>query len=88
MPRASKRRYAGKQLVEELNLVVAQLIKENRQLKRQVQKLSEGVTSAGSNTVDRGLRSIQRRAQEALRSKPTRRRRTRQKSARKTRSAK
>ena len=38
MPRT--RRLGGHELVEQLNAVVAQLIKENRKLKRQVDKLT------------------------------------------------
>jgi hypothetical protein len=61
-----RRRLGGHQLVEQLNVVVAQLIKENRKLKRQVEKLTERSTSASSGTVDRSLRTIQRRVQKAL----------------------
>lgn len=61
-----RRRITGHELVEQLNEVVAQLIKENRKLKRQVEKLSARGTAAASGTVDRGLRTIQRRVQRAL----------------------
>ena len=64
MPRV--RRIGGHELVEQLNVVVAQLIKENRKLKRQVEKLSARGTKAASGTVDRSLRAIQKRAQKAL----------------------
>ncbi len=64
MPRV--RRLGGHELVEQLNAVVAQLIKENRKLKRQVEKLTARGTKAASGTVDRSLRAIQKRAQKAL----------------------
>ena len=74
MPRVKRLR--GEELVEQLNAVVAQLIRENRKLKRQVEKLSAQVTTRASGTVDRGLRAIQKRAQKAL-GAPVRRRRRR-----------
>jgi len=61
--------------VEQLNTVVAQLIRENRKLKRQVEKLTAKATSRASGTVDRSLRAIQKRAQKALAAAPVRRRR-------------
>ena len=72
MPRG--KRLGGHELVEQLNAVVAQLIKENRKLKRQVEKLSTRATGAASGTVDRSLRAIQRRAQKALGASVKRRR--------------
>jgi septum formation inhibitor MinC len=54
--------------------MVAELIKENRKLKRQVVKLTERGTKVASSTVDRTLRTIQRRVQKALKA-PTKRRR-------------
>lgn len=74
MPRA--RRIGGHELVEQLNAVVAQLIKENRKLKRQLEKLTARGTKAASGTVDRSLRAIQKRAQKAL-GEPVKRRRRR-----------
>jgi cell division septum initiation protein DivIVA len=70
-----RRRISGHQLVEQLNDVVAQLIKENRKLKRQVEKLTARGTSAASGTVDRSLRTIQRRVQKALTAPAKRKRR-------------
>ena len=61
-----RKRIGGHELVEQLNAVVAQLIKENRKLKRQVEKLTARGTKAASGTVDRSLRAIQKRAQKAL----------------------
>ena len=74
MPRG-KRRLGGHELVEQLNAAVAQLIKENRKLKRQVEKLSVRATSGASGVVDRGLRGIQKRVQKALTPAARRRRR-------------
>jgi hypothetical protein len=65
--------------------MVDELIKENRKLKRQVDRLAAGGTSAGTAIIERGLRGIQRRVQRAIggstgtrrrRSTGTRRRRT------------
>jgi septum formation inhibitor MinC len=62
-------------LVQQLNSMIAELIKENRKLKRQVDKLGERGTKAASGTVERGLRTIQRRVQKALKATPKRRKR-------------
>jgi cell division septum initiation protein DivIVA len=70
------KRLAGEELVEQLNAVVAQLIRENRKLKRQVEKLTAAATAKASGTVDKSLRAIQKRAQKAL-GAPVRRRRRR-----------
>jgi cell division septum initiation protein DivIVA len=75
MPRGRPRRLAGHELVEQLNAAVAQLIKENRKLKRQVEKLSARATSGASGAVDRGLRGIQKRVTKALTTTTKRRRR-------------
>ncbi len=56
--------------------MIDELIKENRKLKRQVDKLSSKGTAAATTTIERGLRTIQRRVQRAIGSTtPTRRRR-------------
>jgi hypothetical protein len=55
--------------------MVAELIKENRKLKRQVVKLTERGSKVASSTVDRTLRTIQRRVQKALAAPAKRRRR-------------
>jgi hypothetical protein len=55
--------------------MVAELIKENRKLKRQVVKLTERGSKVASSTVDRTLRTIQRRVQKALTAPAKRRRR-------------
>src|SRR5487761_619412 len=72
--RARRKRLGGTELTEQLNHMVAELIKENRKLKRQVVKLTERGTKVASTTVDRTLRTIQRRVQKAL-TAPTKRRR-------------
>jgi hypothetical protein len=68
-------RGGGADLVGQLNSMVAELIKKNRQLQRQVAKLSEkaGATKA-TKGVERGIRTISRRVQKALGGKTTRRR--------------
>jgi hypothetical protein len=56
--------------------MIDQLIKENRKLKRQIVKLASAGTAATGQTVERGLRTIQRRVQRALDGAQPRRRRT------------
>jgi hypothetical protein len=69
-PAASRRtlggRPGGSDLIEQLNAVVAELIRENRKLKRQVDRLTERGSTAASSAVERSLRTIQRRVQKAL----------------------
>jgi hypothetical protein len=65
----------GAELVETLNEMVSQLIKENRKLKRQVDKLSSQASSTPTGSVERGLRSLQRRVQRAVSGGSTTRRR-------------
>ena len=72
--RARRKRLGGTELTEQLNHMVAELIKENRKLKRQVVKLTEKGAEKASSTVDRTLRTIQRRVQKAL-TAPAKRRR-------------
>lgn len=75
--RSRRKRTAGSELVENLNAAIDQLIKENRKLKRQVEKLSVAGTTAAGGAVERGLRTIQRRLQRAMAdTTPTRRRRS------------
>lgn len=64
--RTRGKRLEGGQLVGQLNHMVAELIKENRKLRRQVVKLTERGSAAASTTVERGLRTISRRVQRAL----------------------
>src|SRR6266851_5656931 len=61
-----RRRQGGPELVESLHAMIDQLIKENRKLKRQIVKLASAGTAATGQTVERGLRTIQRRVQRAL----------------------
>ncbi len=74
--RTRRKRLGGPELTEQLNHMVAELIKENRKLKRQVVKLTERGTKVASTTVDRTLRTIQRRVQKALTAPAKRKRRT------------
>lgn len=60
--------------MQHLNTVVAQLIRENRQLKRQIDKLTARGTAAAGGAIERNLRAIQRRVQKALVTTPKRRR--------------
>src|ERR1700704_6064981 len=69
------KRAGGGDLVQQLNDMVAELIKENRKLKRQVDKLTERGASAASTAVERSLRTIQRRVQKALTGTKKRKRR-------------
>ncbi len=62
----TRRRIDGGELIQQLNGMIAELIKENRKLKRQVDKLTERGASAASTAVERSLRTIQRRVQKAL----------------------
>ncbi len=70
-----RKRLGGTELTQQLNNMVAELIKENRKLKRQVLKLTERGAKTASSTVDRTLRTIQRRVQKALTAPAKRRRR-------------
>ena len=66
----------GGDIVGQLNAMVAELIKKNRQLQRQVAKLTEKAgSSKASKGVERGIRTISRRVQKALGGQPARRRR-------------
>jgi len=72
--RTTRRRGVGVHIIEPLNHAVSQLIKENRMLKRQVSKLSQG-SGSGPSGVDRGLQLLKRRVDRALGSAATRKRR-------------
>jgi uncharacterized coiled-coil protein SlyX len=69
------KRVVGAELIQQLNDMVAELIKENRKLKREVDKLTLRGSAAASSAVERSLRTIQRRVQRALKT-PTKRKRT------------
>jgi molybdenum-dependent DNA-binding transcriptional regulator ModE len=69
------KRLGGAELISQLNDMVAELIKENRKLKREVDKLTLRGSTAASSAVERSLRTIQRRVQRALKT-PAKRKRT------------
>ena len=57
----------GSDLVGQLNAMIAELIKKNRQLQRQVARLTEKAgTSKATKGVERSLRTMSRRVQKAL----------------------
>src|SRR5438477_4435120 len=75
--RTRRKSAVGGDLVKQLNAMVAQLITKNKQLQRQVTKLTQraGKTAANKN-VERELRTISRRVQRALGSTTKRGRKT------------
>ena len=80
-----RRRVGGAELVDSLNAMVSDLIKENRKLRRTVEKLTAKGSATATGTVERGLRSIQRRVQRAIGSSTPTRRRTRKTATTRTR---
>jgi ribosomal protein S21 len=72
--RTRRKRAEGGELVNRLNAMVAQLISENRTLRRQVAKLAGRSKGAATSTVESGLRTISRRVERALGATKTRRR--------------
>jgi hypothetical protein len=72
--RTRRKRAEGGELVTRLNTMVAQLISENRSLRRQVAKLATKGKGTPTKTVERGLRTISRRVERALGSKTAQRR--------------
>ena len=62
----SKGEAAGAQLVDTLNSLVEDLIKENRRLQKQVDKLSAGGTGQAAAGLERGLKAIQKRIEKTL----------------------
>jgi hypothetical protein len=74
--KTARARSGGGDLVAQLNAMVAELIKKNRQLQRQVATLTARIEkSSAGRSVERGIRTLSRRVQRALGSKPVRRRR-------------
>jgi hypothetical protein len=71
----SAKRLGGPELISQLNDMVAELIRENRKLKREVDRLTLRGSTAASSAVERSLRTIQRRVQRALKA-PAKRKRT------------
>lgn len=65
----------GPELVESLNQMIDQLIKENKELKRQIDRIATQGTAVASGSIERTLRGIQRRLERATVPPPTRRRR-------------
>jgi hypothetical protein len=75
--RARGVRQPAESVVADLDRMISALIKENRDLQRQVDKLTRQAAGAGSTTAERALRSIQRRISSAVDSGArTRRRRS------------
>ena len=72
--RVRGKRASGGELIQQLNDMVAELIKENRKLKREVDKLTLRGSAAASSAVERSLRTIQRRVQRALKTPAKRKR--------------
>ncbi len=71
-----QRRSRGGDLVGQLNSMVAELIKKNRRLERQVATLTaKADKSAAGRSVERDIKTLSRRVQRALGSKPAQRRR-------------
>lgn len=71
--KTTRARAGGGDLVGQLNSMVAELIKKNRQLQRQVASLTAKVEkSSAGKTVERGIKTLSRRVQRALGSKSTR----------------
>jgi len=82
-----RRRVGGTELVDSLNAMISELIKENRKLRRSVDKLTAKGSATATGTVERGLRSIQRRVQRAIGASAPTRRRTRKTTTTRTRKA-
>ncbi|PZR68045.1 MAG: hypothetical protein DLM66_09865 [Candidatus Dormiibacter spiritus] len=57
-----------------MNTMVNDLIKENRSLKRQLEKANQGGGAAAAS-IEKGLRNLQRRVERAFTAGPTTRRR-------------
>jgi uncharacterized coiled-coil protein SlyX len=65
--KSTRARAGGGDLVGQLNSMVAELIKKNRQLQRQVASLTARVEkSSAGKTVERGIKTLSRRVQRAL----------------------
>jgi hypothetical protein len=71
--KTTRARAGGGDLVSQLNSMVAELIKKNRQLQRQVASLSaKAEKSAADKSVERGIKTLSRRVQRALSGKTAR----------------
>jgi hypothetical protein len=69
-------RQPAHQVLAELEPMISALIKENRELHRQIDKLSRQTVGAASGAVERTLRSIERRISSSLDGAATGRRRS------------
>ena len=79
-PSSATRRSRGvrqptERVLADLDRMISALIKENRELQRQIDKLSRQALGATSGTAERALRSIQRRISSAVDRRATTRRR-------------
>src|SRR6266542_3184234 len=70
-----RRRVGGAELVETLNEMVSQLIKENRQLKRQLAKVMGRSPESDNGATEKTLRSLHRKVMRAVAAVPVPRRR-------------
>ena len=59
-------RQPAEQVLAELEPMVSALIKENRELQRQIERLNKQPLGAASGTVERALRSLERRISGSL----------------------
>src|SRR5438132_4150785 len=59
-------RQSAEQSLAELEPMISALIKENRELHRQIDKLSKQTVGAASRTAERALRSLERRVRGSL----------------------
>ena len=73
--RGSSVRQPTGSVLADLDRMISALIKENRELQRQIDKLSRQALGATSGTAERVLRSIQRRITRAVDGQATTRRR-------------
>lgn len=65
--KTTRTRSGGGDIVAQLNAMVAELIKKNRQLQRQVANLTaRAERSSAGKSVERGIRTLSRRVQRAL----------------------
>ena len=64
--RRRRRRATGDEILAELDRMITQLIKENRQLQRQIAKLSARSNGATSGSAGRVLRSLERKVSRVV----------------------
>ncbi len=73
--RSRRVRQPTERVLADLDRMISALIKENRELHRQIDKLSRQGVGAASGTAESALRAIQRRISSAMDSRATTRRR-------------